>query len=78
MQCCVRRRAARRQLLKLKSEARSVQRYRELNRGMEVKLMQLQLKADQEVGDGGSGAGSSELTTDVDMTRPPRPEPAPL
>uniref|UniRef100_A0A665WQV8 Methyl-CpG binding domain protein 3b n=1 Tax=Echeneis naucrates TaxID=173247 RepID=A0A665WQV8_ECHNA len=49
MQCCVRRRAARRELLKLKSEARSVERYRELNKGMEVKLMQLQLRADQEV-----------------------------
>lgn len=52
MQCCVRRRAARRELLKLKTEARSVERYRELNKGMEVKLMQLQLRADQEVGDG--------------------------
>ncbi|KAF7668363.1 hypothetical protein LDENG_00016100 [Lucifuga dentata] len=49
MQCCVRRRAARRELLKLKAEARSVERYRELNKGMEVKLMQLQLKADHEV-----------------------------
>ncbi|XP_068175280.1 unconventional myosin-Va [Antennarius striatus] len=48
MQCCVRRRAARRELLKLKTEARSVERYRELNKGMEVKLMQLQMKADQE------------------------------
>ncbi|XP_056134033.1 unconventional myosin-Va [Lampris incognitus] len=48
MQCCVRRSAARRELLKLKAEARSVERYRELNKGMEVKLMQLQLRADQE------------------------------
>uniref|UniRef100_UPI0037E702DB unconventional myosin-Va n=1 Tax=Semicossyphus pulcher TaxID=241346 RepID=UPI0037E702DB len=48
MQCCVRRRAARRELQKLKSEARSVEKYRELNKGMEVKLMQLQLRADQE------------------------------
>ncbi|AWP11129.1 putative unconventional myosin-Vb-like [Scophthalmus maximus] len=48
MQCCVRRRAARRELLQLKTEARSVERYRELNKGMEVKLMQLQLRADQE------------------------------
>ncbi|XP_041791311.1 unconventional myosin-Vb [Chelmon rostratus] len=52
MQCCVRRRAARRELLKLKSEARSVERYRELNKGMEVKLMQLQLRADQEAREG--------------------------
>ncbi|XP_055019132.1 unconventional myosin-Vb [Boleophthalmus pectinirostris] len=49
MQCCVRRRAARRELLTLKKEARSVERYRELNKGMEVKLMQLQLRLDQEV-----------------------------
>ncbi|XP_034560457.1 unconventional myosin-Vb [Notolabrus celidotus] len=48
MQCCVRRRAARRELMKLKTEARSVEKYRELNKGMEVKLMQLQLKADHE------------------------------
>ncbi|KAK2835694.1 hypothetical protein Q5P01_016178 [Channa striata] len=40
--------AARRELLKLKTEARSVERYRELNKGMEVKLMQLQLRADQQ------------------------------
>ncbi|XP_048832593.1 unconventional myosin-Vb isoform X2 [Brienomyrus brachyistius] len=48
LQCCVRRRAARRELLKLRAEARSVERYRELNKGMEVKLMQLQLRADQQ------------------------------
>ncbi|KAM3619892.1 uncharacterized protein V6R79_015415 [Siganus canaliculatus] len=48
MQCCVRRRAARKELLKLKTEARSVEKYRELNKGMEVKLIQLQLKADQQ------------------------------
>ncbi|XP_061743769.1 unconventional myosin-Vb-like [Nerophis ophidion] len=47
-QCCVRRKAARRELLKLKTEARSVEKYQELNKGMEVKLMQLQIKADQE------------------------------
>nr|XP_057930064.1 unconventional myosin-Vb isoform X2 [Doryrhamphus excisus] len=46
-QCCVRRRAAKRELMKLKTEARSVERYRELTKGMEVKLMQLQMKADQ-------------------------------
>ncbi|XP_060797434.1 unconventional myosin-Va [Neoarius graeffei] len=48
MQCCVRRRAARKELQKLRAEARSVERYRELNKGMEVKLMQLQLRADQQ------------------------------
>lgn len=49
LQCCVRRRAARKELLHLRAEARSVEKYRELNKGMEVKLMQLQLKADQQV-----------------------------
>ncbi|KPP70302.1 unconventional myosin-Vb-like, partial [Scleropages formosus] len=48
LQCCVRRRAARRELQRLRVEARSVERYRELNKGMEVKLMQLQLRADQQ------------------------------
>ncbi|KAL2089906.1 hypothetical protein ACEWY4_014594 [Coilia grayii] len=48
MQCCVRRRRARRELQKLRAEARSVERFRELNKGMEVKLMQLQLRADQQ------------------------------
>ncbi|KAK5931018.1 hypothetical protein CgunFtcFv8_027206 [Champsocephalus gunnari] len=48
MQCCARRRAARRELMKLKTEARSVEKFRVLNKGMEVKLMQLQLRADQE------------------------------
>lgn len=50
LQCCVRRRAARKELLTLKAEARSVEKYRELNKGMEVKLMQLQLRADHQVG----------------------------
>lgn len=49
MQCCVRRRAACMELRKLRAEARSVERYRELNKGMEVKLMQLQLRVDQQV-----------------------------
>ncbi|MEQ2298382.1 hypothetical protein AMECASPLE_004688, partial [Ameca splendens] len=48
MQCCVRRKASRRELLRLKAEARSVEKYRELNKGMEVKLMQLQLRVDQQ------------------------------
>lgn len=37
------------ELRKLRAEARSVERYRELNKGMEVKLMQLQLRVDQQV-----------------------------
>ncbi|XP_010869967.4 unconventional myosin-Vb [Esox lucius] len=48
VQCCVRRKAARRELLRRKAEARSVEKFRELNKGMEVKLMQLQLRADHQ------------------------------
>uniref|UniRef100_A0A674ELA7 Methyl-CpG binding domain protein 3b n=1 Tax=Salmo trutta TaxID=8032 RepID=A0A674ELA7_SALTR len=59
MQCCVRRRAARRELVKLKAEARSVEKFRELNKGMEVKLMQLQLRADQKVRCWGHGRCAS-------------------
>uniref|UniRef100_A0A4W5Q2V8 Methyl-CpG binding domain protein 3b n=1 Tax=Hucho hucho TaxID=62062 RepID=A0A4W5Q2V8_9TELE len=54
MQCCVRRRAARRELVKLKAEARSVEKFRELNKGMEVKLMQLQLRADLKARESGA------------------------
>ncbi|XP_037626666.1 unconventional myosin-Vb [Sebastes umbrosus] len=57
-QCCVRRRAARRELMKLKTEARSVEKFRELNKGMEVKLMQLQLRADQEAREGAALRGT--------------------
>lgn len=61
-QCCVRRKAAKRELLKLKTEARSADRYRELNKGMEVKLMQLQLRVDQEVREGGREGGTEGET----------------
>lgn len=67
MQCCARRRAARRELLKLKTEARSVERFRELNKGMEVKLMQLQLKADYQVGGDRWDLGRGQREHDVWM-----------
>ncbi|XP_022046954.2 unconventional myosin-Vb [Acanthochromis polyacanthus] len=66
MQCCIRRRAAKRELQKLKTEARSVERFRELNKGMEVKLMQLQLKADQEARE--SAALRETLNTEREAT----------
>ncbi|CAL8396062.1 unnamed protein product [Boreogadus saida] len=53
-QCCARRRAAHRRLTALRAEARSVEKVRQLNKGMEVKLMQLQLRADQEARDSAS------------------------
>ncbi|XP_028299730.1 unconventional myosin-Vb [Gouania willdenowi] len=64
MQCCVRRKAARKQLLKLKTEARSVEKYRQLNKGMEVKLMQLQIRADQQARE--SAALRETLNTERD------------
>ncbi len=49
LQCCVRRMLARRELKKLKIEARSVEHYKNLNFGMENKIMQLQRKLDEQV-----------------------------
>lgn len=49
LQCCVRRMLARRELKKLKIEARSVEHYKKLNFGMENKIMQLQRKLDEQV-----------------------------
>ncbi|KAB5559196.1 hypothetical protein PHYPO_G00026200 [Pangasianodon hypophthalmus] len=74
MQCCVRRRAARKELRKLRAEARSVERYRELNKGMEVKLMQLQLRADQQARESASlreclHAERESHSTEVDQLR---------
>lgn len=49
LQCCVRRMLARRELKKLKIEARSVEHFKKLNVGMENKIMQLQRKLDEQV-----------------------------
>uniref|UniRef100_A0A8C1XXX9 Myosin VAb n=1 Tax=Cyprinus carpio TaxID=7962 RepID=A0A8C1XXX9_CYPCA len=49
LQCCVRRMLARRELKKLKIEARSVEHYKKLNFGMENKIMQLQRKLDEQM-----------------------------
>ena len=49
LQCCTRRMGARRQLKKLKIEARSVEHFKKLNIGMENKIMQLQRKIDEQV-----------------------------
>lgn len=48
LQCCVRRLLARRELKRLKIEARSVEHYKKLNVGMENKIMQLQRKVDDQ------------------------------
>jgi hypothetical protein len=50
LQCCFRRMMAKRELKKLKIEARSVERYKKLHIGMENKIMQLQRKVDEQVG----------------------------
>uniref|UniRef100_A0A8C5RUX6 Unconventional myosin-Va n=1 Tax=Laticauda laticaudata TaxID=8630 RepID=A0A8C5RUX6_LATLA len=49
LQCCLRRMRAKRELKKLKIEARSVEHYKKLNVGMENKIMQLQRKIDDQV-----------------------------
>ncbi|XP_069784734.1 unconventional myosin-Vb-like [Narcine bancroftii] len=48
IQCCYRRTMAYRQLKKLKVEACSLQHYRELNKGMEKKILQLQCKVNDQ------------------------------
>uniref|UniRef100_A0A7N6FEN1 Unconventional myosin-Va n=1 Tax=Anabas testudineus TaxID=64144 RepID=A0A7N6FEN1_ANATE len=48
LQCCIRRMKARRELKKLKIEARSVEHFKKLNKGMENKIMQLQRKVDDQ------------------------------
>ncbi|XP_072574058.1 unconventional myosin-Va isoform X3 [Paramormyrops kingsleyae] len=48
LQCCVRRMKAKRELKKLKIEARSVEHFKKLNIGMENKIMQLQRKVDEQ------------------------------
>ncbi|XP_041061501.1 unconventional myosin-Vb-like [Carcharodon carcharias] len=48
LQCCYRRMMACRQLKKLKIEARSVEHYKKLNKGMENKILQLQCKVNDQ------------------------------
>ncbi|XP_043392074.1 unconventional myosin-Vb isoform X2 [Chelonia mydas] len=48
LQCCFRRMRARRELRRLRLEARSVEHYKQLNKGMEIKVMQLQCKVDEQ------------------------------
>lgn len=50
LQSCVRRMRAKRELKKLKVEARSVEHFKKLNIGMENKIMQLQHKINEQVG----------------------------
>lgn len=49
-QCCVRRWLARRELKRLKIQARSVDHLKKLNHGMENKIFQLQQKLSKQVG----------------------------
>ncbi|XP_044857017.1 unconventional myosin-Vb-like [Mauremys mutica] len=48
LQCCYRRMRARRELRRLRIEAKSVEHYKQLNKGMEIKVMQLQCKVDEQ------------------------------
>uniref|UniRef100_A0A8C3CI02 Uncharacterized protein n=1 Tax=Cairina moschata TaxID=8855 RepID=A0A8C3CI02_CAIMO len=49
LQCCYRRARARRELRRLRAEARSVEHYKQLHKGMEIKVMQLQCRLDEQV-----------------------------
>lgn len=49
LQSCVRRMRAKKELKKLKVEARSVEHFKKLNIGMENKIMQLQHKINEQV-----------------------------
>ncbi|MEE6520267.1 hypothetical protein FKM82_018106 [Ascaphus truei] len=51
LQCCYRRMKARRELLLLRVEARSVQRYLQLNKGLEIKIVQLQCRINEQGGE---------------------------
>uniref|UniRef100_A0A8C7IYM4 Myosin VA n=1 Tax=Oncorhynchus kisutch TaxID=8019 RepID=A0A8C7IYM4_ONCKI len=51
LQCCIRRLKAKKELKKLKIEARSVEHFKKLNVGMENKIMQLQRKLDEQAKD---------------------------
>uniref|UniRef100_A0AAY5KIB0 Myosin VAa n=1 Tax=Esox lucius TaxID=8010 RepID=A0AAY5KIB0_ESOLU len=51
LQCCIRRMKAKKELKKLKIEARSVEHFKKLNVGMENKIMQLQRKIDEQTKD---------------------------
>ncbi|NXJ04154.1 MYO5B protein, partial [Odontophorus gujanensis] len=48
LQCCYRRARARRELRRLRAEARSVEHYKQLHKGMEIKVMQLQRRLDEQ------------------------------
>ena len=55
LQSCVRRMLARRELKRLRVEARSVEHFKNLNVGMENKIMQLQRRIDEQVPSWGRG-----------------------
>ncbi|XP_025928431.1 unconventional myosin-Vb-like [Apteryx rowi] len=48
LQCCYRRTQARKELRRLRAEARSVEHYKQLHKGMEIKVMQLQCRLDEQ------------------------------
>ncbi|XP_078718470.1 unconventional myosin-Va-like [Lampetra fluviatilis] len=51
LQCCVRRMRARRELKQLRIEARSVEHFKTLHKGMENKVVQLQMKVNEQTRD---------------------------
>ncbi|XP_056428303.1 unconventional myosin-Va isoform X1 [Hyla sarda] len=82
LQCCYRRMMAKRELKKLKIEARSVEHYKKLNYGMENKIMQMQRRIDEQNKDNKSllerlthleityNTEKDKLRSDVDRLKP--------
>uniref|UniRef100_A0A8C4R4P1 Methyl-CpG binding domain protein 3b n=1 Tax=Eptatretus burgeri TaxID=7764 RepID=A0A8C4R4P1_EPTBU len=72
LQCCVRRMLARRELRKLRIEARSVEHFKQLNSGMENKIVQLQLKVTEQIRENHLLAGrmvTKETAMNAEMQR---------
>uniref|UniRef100_A0A665X0D0 Myosin VAa n=1 Tax=Echeneis naucrates TaxID=173247 RepID=A0A665X0D0_ECHNA len=69
LQCCIRRMRARRELKKLKIEARSVEHFKKLNKGMENKIMQLQRKIDEQKMARAIAEETQQLETDLNEER---------
>ncbi|KAM9265441.1 unconventional myosin-Vb-like [Morus bassanus] len=59
LQCCYRRVRACRELRRLRVEARSVEHYKQLHKGMEIKVIQLQCRLDEQSSSTVSRAGNS-------------------
>lgn len=82
LQCCWRRARARQELRRLRVEARSLEHYKQLHKGMEIKVIQLQCRLDEEVGPSSWPPGPGGSCLVLAASHPPlgsqhRPHPCP-